>query len=1014
MPTKLFLIILFGIGSTLAIGQEESILEPTFVLEADSLIESGHAEQVIFQLNSFLEKSHPEKGKADKVRESTLLSALLGKANFYKQEPDRAAAHSYFQSALKNLHESEKKVNDKLLGDLHYLEGLIYEENFHYLDSALFHYNASLELRERFYGKAHPKIADCYDGLANSYRYIDFNFNAAIEKYLKAIEVREASEVKNVEALFLTHYWYMGTLFMNKNYSEELALLPKIEKIMDQLDPNQKALLFRGNSIFGNVYNVVGEYEKSHIYWAKCKALATTQYNLLTYSVNHALTYSRQKKQQESIRVIEETLAQIDLETTPISNELILNYFNLAAAYRYMLEFEPALENYLIALDLNLKAFGPKHERTLQKYERLGDIHREFKMPKKALEYYQLALVAGFPNFNDTIPENNPKLDQELARFELAEVFAEKARSWLDLYHQDPNPDYLKHSATCFSKADTLFSWIRKFYQKDDQLAHFAEYQEFYNAAMTNAFIMDSLGLGQQEDGFKLIEKNRSLLLLSALKTKDASSFGLPDSLFLLESGLLRNMEKQTSLHQQAKAQKDSAKIEESRFALVQATESLSAFQREIQRDYPAYFEIKYNETTASLEQVKTYLEKHEIDHFIAYYWSENDLFCWGIHQGNTQFIRIELDSTFVQAVRDVQQLMSVPGRINEIQSVGQRYAEQVSYLSEKILWPFLGDHPVSRGQKILIAPDGPLQSISFEGLFSDQTSSNRFSQFPYLIRDYEVSYSFSFNTLLYQNKTFSAVRSPNVGIFSYADGNNTMASNSTGLNTRAKPSLSPLPNTFVEMNAIESIFENSTESFAGRLATKNNFIANVDKYDILHLGVHGKADTINHLMSRLIFRSPAGNSEQDVSLFTYELYDLNLQANLAFLSACETGLGTNFDGEGIMSMGWAFAYAGVPSTVMSLWQIDDNSNPELISSFYTNLKDGISVSESLRTSKLEALAKAQDDYLSHPAFWAAYIPIGVSDAVINNSAPKWYWLLGASLLAFIVFLAGRQIVSKG
>jgi len=109
--------------------------------------------------------------------------------------------------------------------------------------------------------------------------------------------------------------------------------------------------------------------------------------------------------------------------------------------------------------------------------------------------------------------------------------------------------------------------------------------------------------------------------------------------------------------------------------------------------------------------------------------------------------------------------------------------------------------------------------------------------------------------------------------------------------------------------------------------------------------------------------------------------------------------------------MGWAFAYAGVPSTVMSLWQITDNVTPDLIESFYQSLQSGETVSGSLRAAKLAFLDRALDDYYSHPAFWAASIPIGASDALIGSSGLpgfiKW------SLIAFLLLLAGIWITRR-
>ncbi|MEM6726056.1 MAG: CHAT domain-containing tetratricopeptide repeat protein, partial [Bacteroidota bacterium] len=861
--------------------------------------------------------------------------------------------------------------------------------------------------RTLHYGPFHPKVAECYDGIANSYRYIDFNFNEANKNYLISIETREKSEIQDIKALFLTNYWYLGTLFMNKNYAEALSMIPKFEEQMKAPEVQETALLIRGNSVVGNCYLSAGRYEEAHIRWDRCFELADNPSYVLWASLHKALTFNSDGQHESAIALINQTLEDLEVDSLPTSDLLIMNYFNLGAAYRYLKQFQPAYENYIKCIDLCLELYGPKHERTMHKYERMGDLYQESNRPDTALYYYQKALIAGLPNFNDTRVEQNPSLEKNLARFEFAEVFAEKGRSWLDLYHQSFDPSHLEQSSICFSKADTLFSWIREFYQRDDQLTNFKEYRKFYEDALENAYTLDSLGQGDIHEGIRFMEKNRSLILLSALKSKDASqSFGLPDSLYRREAGLIRELEKITSEYNQALAMADSLLIEEAQQALAEITQTLGQFKRKLKKSHPAYVNIKYAESVATQRQITKELRRQKVDHFIAYFWGEQDLFCWSQSSDLISFNRVPIDSTFSRAIQDFQRALSTPPDEKKLDQAAREYAQLANYLSEKLIWPFMEWFENDVPQKVLIVPDGPLQNISFEALFyrPDQ-GEGHFGTFPYWIKAVEIRYSFSLNALMYQNKALRETPAPKVGIFSFSDGQTTTSYGQDMVSRSRSESYPELPKTFIEMQAIQSIFENDHNSFPGRQATKANFIQYGKDFDILHLGIHGQADTLDRLKSCLIFQAPDDTSAFG-KLYPYELYDLDLKAKLAFLSACESGLGEDFAGEGTMSMGWAFAYAGVPSTVMSLWQLTDNVNPDLIESFYTSLQSGSTVSASLRSSKLAFLKRAPNDLLAHPAYWAASIPIGASGAFIGNSIlPVTYLKWGA--LGLILLLLG-------
>jgi CHAT domain-containing protein len=114
----------------------------------------------------------------------------------------------------------------------------------------------------------------------------------------------------------------------------------------------------------------------------------------------------------------------------------------------------------------------------------------------------------------------------------------------------------------------------------------------------------------------------------------------------------------------------------------------------------------------------------------------------------------------------------------------------------------------------------------------------------------------------------------------------------------------------------------------------------------------------------------------QDGFLRMSEVMGMNLNAHVVALTACQSGLGSNLSGEGIMSMGRAFQYAGARSVLMSLWSVSESASVLLIEKFFEHLNAG--------KNKLEALQLARDDVRNagyrHPFFWAPFILVGEVD----------------------------------
>jgi CHAT domain-containing protein len=167
---------------------------------------------------------------------------------------------------------------------------------------------------------------------------------------------------------------------------------------------------------------------------------------------------------------------------------------------------------------------------------------------------------------------------------------------------------------------------------------------------------------------------------------------------------------------------------------------------------------------------------------------------------------------------------------------------------------------------------------------------------------------------------------------------------------------------------------------------------------------MHSLTDDKDPSLSRLLFTLTPKDTTNDNDLTAAELYTTSLKADLAVLSACNTGFGTLNKGEGVMSLARAFTYAGVPSTVTSLWKVPDLTTREIMVDFYKNLKSGKTKDAALREAKLTYLNNAPESIAANPYFWAGFVPMGNMEAMnFEEKRPLSIW----GILAGIVGVLG-------
>lgn len=183
---------------------------------------------------------------------------------------------------------------------------------------------------------------------------------------------------------------------------------------------------------------------------------------------------------------------------------------------------------------------------------------------------------------------------------------------------------------------------------------------------------------------------------------------------------------------------------------------------------------------------------------------------------------------------------------------------------------------------------------------------------------------------------------------------------------------LEPLPSTRTEVEALGRAFGDRAATYLGADATEAR-AKSIGKTRYVHFATHGLLDARFPLNSALALSMPMQRREGEDNglLQAWEIFEqLRIDADLVTLSACETALGAELAGEGLMSLTRAFHYAGARSVLASLWSVADDSTANLMSTVYRHLQAGVPKDEALRRAQLEAISKGQT---SAPFHWAAF-----------------------------------------
>jgi len=411
-----------------------------------------------------------------------------------------------------------------------------------------------------------------------------------------------------------------------------------------------------------------------------------------------------------------------------------------------------------------------------------------------------------------------------------------------------------------------------------------------------------------------------------------------------------------------------------------------------------------------SLKQVQEQLEEGTI--VIEYFWGDEALYVFSVCKTGVKY-HIYTDVKALQGnVDNLRLALTDVNLILKASDIAYNlFTTNAHYLYANLIEPVL----VEGVDRLVIIPDGNLSHIPFEVLLSTQApvksgAKPNYAKLDYLIKNYNVHYHYSTALLLRKWQ-----RSKNKSkILAMASSYTVKAAELERIESDRelfiRSNLKELPGAVSEVDMLQSTFYG--DFLRGKESNEARFkeLASQNDYSVLHLAMHGVVDTKYPLYSSLIFTKTAQDTEKmDDILYAYELNLLQLKADLVVLSACETGYGKYERGEGVLSLGRGFMYAGIPSIAMTLWPLNDQASARLMTDFYDNLCADLSKDEAMQKAKIDYINSTKGNS-AHPYFWTSFITLGDYMPIEIARQGFWVnygWYVGAGVLILLILIGG-------
>ena len=892
-------------------------------------------------------------------------------------------------------------------------------------EEAISNFNQIYELREKIFGSESFRLAGMLSNIGIQYKNLG-NLDKAIESYKKAEQIFVNT--------FGNDYLELGYVYINLgniyhgagDYSKALEYYRNTFRVLkkDSIGRSDNFQISKYNIAetqfkLGNNADVIRSY-RSNLNSSPAD-LKPLWYDLV------ASVYNKEKKydlaEKNYLLAIDSWIRLYGDNNIELADEY-LAYSTFLISKK---EFEKALIYSSKAKTIALNFYGKKSRSYAEVQSNFGDYYYmknsearqidEFRSQRKkylndALYYYQDAIVSLIDSFQTSDPFVDPPIKNVVSEMQLIDQFKKKALVmekladiYLSEFNYEKSSKYYNASLNSLVKATQLIHRLQIGFENEESKYFLAQNQEatFYEAIKI-AYKLYAQTKKQKyiELAFEFSEKSKSSNLLASVKDMKAKEFGgIPDSLLIKEKNLKSSIATYTSLlfAENHSEYPDSQKVSLFSAKIFKYNDDYYKLIDYFEKSYPRYFAFKYENKIVGIKEIQARINSRQV--IVEYFIKEpealdidGELYRFLVTKDSVSFSMEKIDTSYSNNIQVVHDFLVNPNYLFTKKKDYINYATAGYGLYEKLLKPIARN---ISGKDITIIPHDKLSYIPFDALLTQMpdTSVMNFRNLNYLIKDFVVNYSYS-ATLLYNFSEHKKKSPKSLLVFSpqYI-----AEEPRIDPETSVQYLLSPLPGATEEVKGISRNIK--SDIFVNNYAQENEFKDRVSDFDVLHLAMHTIINDSLPMFSKLVFSKPTKNSTEDGYLNTYEIYNMQLNARLAVLSACATGTGKLQKGEGVMSMARGFIYAGCPSIVMTMWQVEDKSGVKIMEDFYYYLSKGKRKDVSLRMAKLKHL-ETSDPLTAHPHYWLGYVSIGNSEPLFTSK--DVYFLLFLFLAVTLVF----------
>ncbi|WP_236506282.1 CHAT domain-containing protein, partial [Tychonema sp. BBK16] len=782
-------------------------------------------------------------------------------------------------------------------------------------------------------------------------------------------------------------------------YSQSLPLSRSVS------DRSQKADTL--NNI-GLVYSALGEQQKALEYYSQSlplsRAVGDRSGEAITLN-NIGGVYSQLGEQLKAKDYFSQSLPLFRAVSDRSGEALTLN--NIGGVYNKLGEQQKALKYYSQSLPLS-QAIGDRRgeARTLNN---IGLVYSQLGEQIKAREYFSQSLplsrAVGYRSgeafalnnigsvYSD-LGEQQKALEYYSQSLPLHRAVGDRSGEALTLY----NIAYVKRTQNNLTEAlndieaslkiiENLRTKIASPELRTSYFATVQNYYEFYIDLLMQLHKTNPKS-GYDTKALEASERSRARSLLELLQETNANiREGISPDLLQQENRAKQQLDGIEKQRIQELSNLNTnpikiAEIDKQRLALLQQYQQI---QTQIRTTSPRYAALTQPQPLTLPEIQKQILDENTI--ILQYSLGKDRSYLWVISQKGLTSYELPKRADIETAAKNFRDTVTNP----RLRNVPEKVAEASANLSQLILQPAaaqLGD------KRLLIVPDGVLHYTPFPALTISQTAEKN-ANIP-LIAKHEIITLPSASTLGILRQNYGDRKPPNQTLAILADpvfspdderikGKLTkettekLESNNLGLNRSLRASNlgwppNRLPFTRQEAQTILSLVPSASSSekidfSANRTNATDGSLAN---YQIVHFATHGIANSKNPELSGILM-SMVDDKGNLVNGFLRlgDIFNLKLSANLVVLSACQTGMGQNVKGEGMVGLTRGFMYAGAQRIAVSLWNVDDEGTSVLMQKFYQKmLQQKLAPAAALRAAQMEMM---QQEQWKSPYYWAAF-----------------------------------------